>query len=86
MEKREAIEILKDMTNDYHTHGVRYTTKIEALECAINTLENEGHWEEKHIKNAPMFLKQRWYCTACGEWQTHGKTRYCPNCGAEMEE
>lgn len=27
----------------------------------------------------------RFYCGRCGNWQTYGKTRFCPNCGADME-
>ena len=46
---------------------------------------HKGHWEERHLEEAPMFLRRRWYCSECGEWQTYGRPRYCPNCGAEME-
>ena len=25
------------------------------------------------------------YCDRCGDWTTYGRTRYCMNCGAHME-
>lgn len=27
----------------------------------------------------------RFYCSACNGWNTYGKSKYCPNCGAKME-
>ena len=46
---------------------------------------HKGHWEERYLEEAPIFLRRRWYCSECGKWQTYGMPRYCPNCGAEME-
>lgn len=48
-----------------------------------------GVWEERieeDKKHDPYGLfNRRFYCSACGHWQTHGKTKYCHNCGAKME-
>ena len=44
-----------------------------------------AHWVEEYDENASMFLKKRWRCTACNNWQTYGKPKYCPKCGAMME-
>lgn len=48
-----------------------------------------GHWEERIVEDREMdpvgLFRRRWYCSACGEWQTYGKTRYCPDCDAEMD-
>ena len=27
-----------------------------------------------------------WSCSHCGEFSYHGKTHYCPHCGAKMDE
>lgn len=47
-----------------------------------------GKWEESIVEDSKYdpygFFKRRWYCSACGKWQTHGATKYCPNCGADM--
>ena len=54
------------------------------------TDRNVGKWEERVVEDPKYdpygFFKRRWYCSACGKWQTHGATKYCPNCGAQMEE
>ena len=44
-----------------------------------------GEWEERYIADANPLFRRRFYCSRCGEWTTHGKTRYCPNCGAKMK-
>ena len=44
----------------------------------------EGTWEERYIDDAPIFLKRRWYCSECGDWNTNGETPFCPECGAKM--
>ena len=28
----------------------------------------------------------RFYCSSCNSWNTYGKSKYCPNCGAKMKE
>ena len=33
----------------------------------------------------PLKFQDGWQCSLCGEY-TPGKTNYCPNCGAWMEE
>ena len=43
-----------------------------------------GHWREDIDKNR-RWDRVRFYCSECGNWQTYGKTHYCPNCGAKME-
>ena len=44
----------------------------------------EAEWEEIYDdKDDPLF-RHKFYCSACGDWQTYGITRYCPNCGAKM--
>ena len=47
-----------------------------------------GHWEERIVESEddPCGLfRRRFYCSSCGDWQTYGKTDYCPMCGASME-
>ena len=48
-------------------------------------IDRMGEWEERYTDDANPMFRRRFYCSRCGEWTTHGKTRYCPNCGAEME-
>ena len=44
-----------------------------------------GEWEERIVDDENPLFRRRFYCTRCGEWTTHGKTRFCPNCGAFMD-
>lgn len=43
-----------------------------------------GHWIIDRDDNR-TWDRVRFICSACGEWQTYGKTKYCPECGAKME-
>ena len=45
----------------------------------------EGEWIEEYDEEASMFLKRRWRCTACNNWQTYGRPKFCPHCGARMK-
>lgn len=44
----------------------------------------QGEWEERFVECDNPFFRRRFYCSACGDWNTHGKSRYCPHCGAKM--
>lgn len=60
---------------------------IEAIPPAAVAPVKHGHWEERIVESEddPCGLfRRRWYCSSCGEWQTYGKTDYCPMCGADM--
>ena len=52
---------------------------------AADVRENvKGEWVEEYDDDAAIFFKRRWVCSACGDFQTYGKPKFCPNCGAEM--
>lgn len=61
-------------------------TKVRNLFAHIPSAERRGEWEYRYVEDGGMFTKQRFYCSACGRWQTYGKTAYCPRCGAKMGE
>lgn len=48
-------------------------------------IDRMGEWEERYIEDANPMFRRRFYCSRCGDWTTHGKTRYCPNCGCRMD-
>lgn len=55
---------------------------IEALTKPVGT------WTEKIVldENGKFdFCSRRFYCSACGVWNSYGKTKNCPECGARME-
>ena len=86
MTNREAIDTLRalqgmtewDFPLDY----------AAAIDKAIDALEGvkRGTWDERQVESDNIWTRRRFYCSCCGGWQTHGKTKFCPNCGAEMRE
>ena len=49
----------------------------------------EYEWEYRFVLDEDgrqNFMSRRWYCQKCGNWQTYGETRYCPECGARMKK
>lgn len=57
----------------------------ECEKCRFKCEPKTGRWIEKTVKEGSPFFWRRFYCTACGDWTTHGKSKFCPNCGARME-
>ena len=45
----------------------------------------QGEWEERIVECDNPFFRRRFYCSACGDWNAYGMTRYCPDCGAQMK-
>lgn len=43
-----------------------------------------AHWTEVRKKDGDWCDRRRFYCSACGDWNTYGKTDFCPYCGAKM--
>lgn len=44
-----------------------------------------GEWECRYVEDdLNPWSRKRFYCTACGDWNTYGKSAYCPHCGAYM--
>lgn len=56
----------------------------ECEKCRFKCEPKRGRWIEKTVKEGSPFFWRRFYCTACGDWTTHGKSKFCPNCGARM--
>lgn len=77
MTKEEALEILDTIPTIHE--------QVDALEMAIEALENQktGHWIEREIEDT-----MRWKeCSEChSEYPNMSGLKYCPNCGAKMEE
>lgn len=42
----------------------------------------KGEWLEKYAEDGSDLTRHRFYCSACGSWQTYGRTNFCPNCGS----
>ena len=85
----------------YDVSGTEVENDMEYIIDRVPTVDAEpvrhGHWIPDHgdinctvpiIDNAPSCSC---YCSVCGEWlvasdEYYVKGRYCPNCGAKMDE
>lgn len=73
MTNEEVIEKLKYCKSIHNgSFGPAIKIAIKALEQAPKT----GHWED---------CSNGWMCSEC-ERDNREDTRYCPNCGAKMQE
>lgn len=61
-----------------HSASVEHKTLSDVPAVEVKT---SGRWEREVIFGIRVLR-----CSACGKPQSYGKTSYCPNCGAEMEE
>ena len=43
---------------------------------------SHGEWIEN--KDDPFPYHKKWVCSICNQWQTYGRTDFCPKCGADM--
>ena len=69
-----------------------YRERLDTRERIANLVERmptidppQGEWEERILEEGDIWFRRRFYCSNCGDWQTYGMTRYCPECGARME-
>lgn len=77
--KGQLTELIEDRKS--HLHRVKeedyiYERDIEALEYAIERLDNIAHWDINCDGYYP-------FCSACGE-SPMKMSKYCPNCGSRM--
>ena len=84
IKREDAIQAFDPLQRqDWYTPWIVETLKD--LPSADVAPVRHGRWEDEFKEDAPMFVKHRYVCTACNNWQTYGKTAYCPNCGAKMD-
>ena len=57
--------------------------RIQMLPLVNAVPVRHGKWENSR-PDAPMF--GFYYCSLCGRKRTSPQDRYCPNCGARMNE
>lgn len=44
-----------------------------------------GKWIRKfYPEHGDGIVERRFYCSACGRWNTYGRPDFCMNCGADM--
>ena len=79
LDKKELVE-LEDGQSFYCINP----EDVETLP-SLTPQPKTGHWIVDR-NDSRRWDKVRFYCSECGEWQTYGKTDYCPSCGVKMVE
>lgn len=66
---------------------------IRKISSCINDINNippaeekSGTWKEIRDEDENPFFRRKFYCSCCGDWNTYGMSKYCPNCGARMKK
>lgn len=57
----------------------------DAAKEIAEKVPKRGKWIDRYDEDDKPFFKRKYVCSACGGWNTYGKSKYCPNCGAKME-
>ena len=89
-DKRALVETLRHYKR--HILGplfIEAADTIEELLAEKEERETPAYWINRTVNNGPLdpagLFRNRFECSACGEWQTYGETKYCPNCGKPMQ-
>lgn len=57
----------------------------QAIKNIRGIVERHGKWIAKYDEKAEPLKRWKYYCTACGDWNTYGKPSFCMKCGARMD-
>lgn len=71
----------KDVPTAAYEHG--YADGRAEVKAQLPKL---GEWIDRYDEDDKPFFKRKYVCSACGHWNTYGKSNYCPKCGAKMRE
>ena len=86
MTREEAQISLAKLKRYISGGGVVDRKANEAIDMAISVLGQpkrvRGHWIVDKDNTGCTYGK----CTSCGMKQYAGRTKFCPNCGARMED
>ncbi len=56
----------------------------EKIDMTTGTATGTAKWTAQSESISDFAIHERFYCSKCGDWNSYGKTNYCPNCGAKM--
>lgn len=90
-DKRALVDTLRHYKR--HILGLLFTESADTIEELLaekEEREKPAYWIKRTVTNDPLdpagLFRKRFECSACGEWQTHGETKYCPNCGKPIRK
>lgn len=90
-DKRALIVTLRHYKR--HILGPLFTESADTIDELLaekEERETPAYWIRRTVHNDPLdptgLFRNRYECSACGEWQSYGETKYCPNCGKPMQK
>ena len=81
----DADKLKERLMGDFPCDTLLLDKIIEAVDDEETIEQPQGEWEERIVNCNNLWLRRRFYCSNCGDWQTYGITRYCSQCGAKMK-
>lgn len=90
----DADALLKELRKscEYHAENSREFSLLQRNIIIVQeqpTIDaasiRRGTWSEEYDPNDDVFFRRKFRCSACNGWNTYGFTKYCPDCGAKME-
>lgn len=90
VEAADIIEELLKCCDALERDNDQLCATIEKQKAEKREWETPATWiveyESENGSDSYGLFSRRYRCSKCGDWQTYGKTKYCPNCGKLMAE
>lgn len=89
MTHEEIIKDMRTLIEYFQTEGGATPICMEEAIDIIHELDaapavKEAEWARVYDENEDAHFRTKFYCSACGEWNTYGTPAYCMHCGAKM--
>lgn len=81
----DAAAAIEELLESVGMLGEQRSYWIDKAAEYYNQLPKLGEWIDRYDEDDKPFFKRKYVCSACGDWNTYGKSDYCPNCGAKMD-
>lgn len=81
MEQNKVVD-----TDHVYSNGIEFVPIFRMKQWFEHTAEKTGTWTEWKDDSVPPIFSRKWRCSCCGESNGYGKSKYCPKCGARMEQ
>ena len=80
----DANENREERSDDFIAGVLWMLNRIDEAHTVDAAPVRHGSWSETYDPD-DGFMAKKYYCSACGDWNTYGKSHFCPNCGAKMD-
>ena len=80
------MKLIIEIDKEQYKEAMRGHFIIDVFETAVKngiplSEKKEGYWIRE---KTPYGYAHTYCCSECGNWQSYGRTPFCPNCGAKM--